>query len=308
VALPADGQSVYIRFVLCRSGLACAASTLLWSMAALSCAQVAGLEEVTLTPGAGGAAGGQTQTTASGGGSANGGGGAGGCTTDYVAEVMADTPLAYWRLGESIAAVASDEMGKSDGSYLAAPAVDVPGALACGDDGAAQLDGATQYIDFGDVFEFSGNAPFSVELWLRPELLDGEARYVIAHRTDSDPDTVGWGMFVDDNSIDFRRWFTGNGLRDLVDAPIGMVATDRYTHVVATYDGANLRLYLDGLLVDDELSTTAIDATSSVLLAGRPYAVATGGYYGGFIDEIAIYGTALPAPRVLAHHQAGTGN
>ena len=63
LALPAGGRSVYIRFVLRRSLLTCAASTLLWSMAALSCAELAGLEEVTLMPGAGGAAGGQTQTT-----------------------------------------------------------------------------------------------------------------------------------------------------------------------------------------------------------------------------------------------------
>jgi hypothetical protein len=220
---------------------------------------------------------------------------------------MADQPLAYWRLGEDVPVVASDETGQHDGSYLGAPAVGVPGALTCDEDGALELDGATQYIDFGDVFEFSGNATFSVELWLRPEIIDGDARHVIAHRTDSDPDAMGWGMFVDADTLDFRRWFAGSA-RDLVDAPLADFKIDQYTYVVATYDGAELRLYIDALLLDTEPSTAPIEQTDSVLLVGRPYASSERAYFGGFLDEIAIYDHALDATRILAHYNAATGN
>jgi hypothetical protein len=283
----------------------------MWLPAMVACAQVAGLEEVELRPGVGGAsAGGVTATGTSStgaGGTVTGAGGGGGCASDYAAEVMADQPVWYWRLGESAAAAARDEVGLNDGTCIGMPTVGEPGALACDDDTVVRLDGGDQYINFDDIFEFSGTASFFVEVWMKADIVDSDDRYIVSHR--KDPRTtpaVGWGLYIVDQHLDFRRWFADSS-RDVANVPIDQIALDRYIHIVATYDGSNMRLYVDGLLVAEASSIDAIDTTDAHLLAGRPYVDATQDHFAGLIDEIAIYDVALDATRVRAHHDAGIG-
>jgi concanavalin A-like lectin/glucanase superfamily protein len=81
-------------------------------------------------------------------------------------------------------------------------------------------------------------------------------------------------------------------------------------HVVATYDGTTLRLYVDGALANS--------AAASITLAyvgGQPCTIAasTSGtgpvspasFFAGSIDEVAIYTTAPLLARITAHYNAG---
>jgi hypothetical protein len=83
------------------------------------------------------------------------------------------------------------------------------------------------------------------------------------------------------------------------------IANNRFTHVVATYDGKDAALFVDGSAMATGPSTELLASVSSpfTLGAGRG-----GGccYVHGAIDEVAIYGVALPAARVQAHYAAGT--
>jgi hypothetical protein len=59
--------------------------------------------------------------------------------------VLADSPVGYWRFGETLGStVAVDETGQgSDGAYLQAVTLGVPGALATDANTAARFDGAS---------------------------------------------------------------------------------------------------------------------------------------------------------------------
>ena len=87
----------------------------------------------------------------------------------------------------------------------------------------------------------------------------------------------------------------------MVNGPV-LAANTRY-HLVATYDGSTMHLYVNGTEVGSSPSTQSMGDNTSLLTAG---AKATGGgNWAGTIDEPAVYSTALSAGTVSSHYQAG---
>ena len=73
---------------------------------------------------------------------------------------------------------------------------------------------------------------------------------------------------------------------------------DRWTHVAVTYDGAVLRLYVDGTRVSRQPTTGTLPRTSDPLWIGgnHPY----GEYFDGLIDEVRVYHRGLSPSAVRA--------
>ena len=81
------------------------------------------------------------------------------------------------------------------------------------------------------------------------------------------------------------------------------IPTTGFVHVVGTFDGSSLRLFVNGEL--------AIEGASTVLLPDHDAPLRIGASDGnepfaGVIDEVAIYAGALSEERVLAHYVAGS--
>src|SRR5262249_43009101 len=76
-------------------------------------------------------------------------------------------------------------------------------------------------------------------------------------------------------------------------------------HVAMTYDGASLKLYVNGALDASMNLSGALLATSQPLqiggLAGGPW------FINGLVDEPTLYGRALAAVEVQAVYLAGSG-
>jgi Concanavalin A-like lectin/glucanases superfamily len=76
-------------------------------------------------------------------------------------------------------------------------------------------------------------------------------------------------------------------------------------HVVVVFDrDAGITVYVDGVGRFTAGAFTGVIDNSGPFLIGK----STGyGYFGGTIDEVAVYPSALSAARVQAHHAAGRG-
>jgi hypothetical protein len=82
----------------------------------------------------------------------------------------------------------------------------------------------------------------------------------------------------------------------------GSFGADRYRHYVVTYDGTNVRWYIDGQLNTTRAVTFQTNAGTDAFVVGR------GDQPGkDVIDEVALYNKALSAAAVASHHQAATG-
>jgi hypothetical protein len=175
------------------------------------------------------------------------------------------------------------------------------GAIAGDPDTAFAIDYATPgAVDLGDNFDFAGQAPFSVEAWIDPTAFDGNF-HMIASKWQQPPNRKGFELFHLDGRVTFSRELD-DATSDIA-AATGLV-TGSYTHVVATYDGAMLRLFFNGAQVATAASTLLLPDIPN------PFQIGEGNNrsaFGGSIDEVAIYGAALPAARVNAHDAAARG-
>lgn len=77
----------------------------------------------------------------------------------------------------------------------------------------------------------------------------------------------------------------------------------KWTHVVATWDGASLRMYIDGELHDERARVGFPNPNPYPVMIGNfEYPSCHGGNFGGLIDEVRIYDRALTADEVTQRY------
>jgi hypothetical protein len=224
--------------------------------------------------------------------------------SSYVAAVLQDNPVSYWRLGESSGTTAADEIGALDGTVTGQVGWGVAGAIALDADTAATFNGSSSLIDIGSpaALVFDGTSEISIEAWVNPVTLDPSDRGIVTRQAGT-PEH-GWELGISSSGLKFRRFLDASALEEAIFTGVGDWAGG-YHHVVGTYAAGTLKLYVDGLHVVSASSTaplTSVDA--KVILGARESG--TSGYYEGLIDEVAIYSKELPAERVAAHYLSAT--
>ena len=246
-------------------------------------------------------------------GDADGGTGSdakGDAAVTYRATVLGDSPLAYWRVGESSGTVAHDEIAANPAAtYVQSFVLGKPGAIIDDPNTAVLLNGnGTSCVDTSatTALSFPGTTSFSIEAWIDPASLDGTARHVFIQDVTDTNGKEGFGLFVSSGNLTFQRWVSGSS--QAVNVPPPQVG--QHTHVVATYDGAAttpaMHVYVNGA----EPAASQPDSQPMPLLSGGAYVGCHGGANGfnGIIDEVAVYAAALSPAQVLTHYHVGSGN
>src|SRR2546430_9039414 len=94
------------------------------------------------------------------------------------------------------------------------------------------------------------------------------------------------------------------GARIMV-GPTGL-GLNTWTHLAGTFDGATMRLYVNGVEVASQAQTAALTATAGTLQIGADSY--TGENFAGRIDEVRIYNRALTAAEIQADMNTGVGS
>lgn len=218
--------------------------------------------------------------------------------------MLADSPRAYWRLGERSGTTAADELLGADGSYLGGAALGAAGALGGDADTAVRLDGTDDRVSMGDPADGrldAASSDLSVETWLRTTV-NGE-RAIVSKRPSVGP---YWQLTVTDDSghVGGVRVTASDGtVTRQVYGPQVRVDDGRWHHVVVTFDrdGA-IAVWVDGIGLATAAPLPGDLGNAGPFLVGK----STGyGYFSGELDEVAFYGSVLPAARIAAHLAAG---
>lgn len=221
----------------------------------------------------------------------------------YIDEVLADTPLAYYRLGESSGTTMTDSSGNGrHGTYTVPPTLGVAGLLPGDSNTAANFDAVNDYatVPYGAWMEPTA---WTIEAWIKPDAVTGD--FQIASRWAGSSGPRPWQFAVSSGKLRlaFASGLTATGL-------VTLVAGQTY-HVVATYDGSGASkawaLYVNGALDRSGASTTTSPphSANTSLYVGALITTSPANLFDGVIDEVAFYGTALSAARIAAHYQAG---
>lgn len=234
------------------------------------------------------------------------GGGGGG--TGYSAAVLADTPLAYYRLGETSGTTMVDSSGNGhNGVYDAGVTVGATGLLAGDTDKALDLPGTggvggrTNGTGATWMLSTAVTAECLIQLDSTPT---GDIAFVCRQQVaDSDSNLKSWvlGYFAG-LGFTFQVFVNNSATNSYVH--FGTVATGTRYHLAGTYDGSTIRLYINGTQVTSGALSGTLNAA-----AGTHLEVGMSGHSNlyrldGRIDEAAFYGSALSATRIAAHYAA----
>jgi len=211
-------------------------------------------------------------------------------------QVLSDRPSGYWRLGEaSGASAAADSSGNGlTGAYDPGVGLGQPGAMS-GDSASSYSGGAAVVLAPAAALDLSGAV--SVEAWVRPSAASQNGG--IFEKTINGSVNSQYMLFLEAGAVKFRVRTSG-GVLTPVDGPVLPLQT--WSHVVGTFDGGALRLYVNGALV----ATTAASQLASG--SGPAYIGHLGQNlypFQGSLDEVAVFASALSAERVRAHYQGG---
>lgn len=224
----------------------------------------------------------------------------------YRSAVMADDPVAYWRLGVPVApGLCSDERGNHAGTFVPSSAIifAATGALARDPDTAAKFDGDGR-ITVGDEFDFANNVAFSIELWVKPATIPAGA---VAYRWLISKQSGAGGYMLQmapDGALGFRvigAGVDGGADDDTLFAPL---VHDAFTHVVASYDSTGTHLFLNAVPVGNKQGIVILpDTTANLTIGGASFATAESDAR-ATLDEVALYAKALSLSQVQAHYSA----
>jgi hypothetical protein len=231
----------------------------------------------------------------------------------YAATIAAAGPIAWYRFEEEGGTLLVDSSGNGhDGTYHGGPGVSF-GRPGIGGGHSAFFNGnGYALVPSGDsgVLDFTGKASFSTEIWadttVVPNVVGGETLFAKEISADGGSADIGWDLFYDNsnNEPDFQR---EEGVTDEDDVePIApAIVKDEWFHIVVTYDGTHLILYLNGSQADQIFGTAEIPASNVALAIASDLPDSPGGDYTGYLDEFAIYDRPLSSTEVMTHYMLG---
>ncbi|MEO8589661.1 MAG: LamG-like jellyroll fold domain-containing protein [Flavobacteriales bacterium] len=207
--------------------------------------------------------------------------------------VLAQGPVFYWPLDESSGTVAYAAAGGSNGSLQSGVEWDPTGGH---HDGAARFDGVDDRILLGGC-DLTGGTGFSISLWVKPDFVTGMERTLIAKTLGPLASDHIWSLaFVNATAIRFRLT-AGGTMTELTSAPSSLFGGNWY-HIVAAYDGAEMRILINGALMANTTKTGSVgyapQAPASLGAQSTGFAPIS-----AWLDDVRIYDRGLSDQEIL---------
>jgi len=212
-----------------------------------------------------------------------------------VVNINAQTdPLNHWRLDESGGTVAHDVEHVVSGILQNGALWDPTGGH---HQGACRFDGVNDLIILGPCDITTGGGEMSLSVWVKPDLVTAADRTLIIKTIGPTNADHIWSLsFVNASAIRFNLR-TGSTTTELT-TPGSSIFSGSWYHIVATYDGAAMRIWLNASLMAESSasgsmgyhpeSPASIGATST---GSAPFS--------GWIDDVRIYDQGLEEDEVL---------
>jgi hypothetical protein len=172
-------------------------------------------------------------------------------------------------------------------------------AVACGQSGMLSPNSGNGWVVVPDAADLEPVSTITVEAWFKYDpAAPWGANYPTIVRKNS-TNTHPYFLRVQTGISGFEKvqWavLTGTTGTTVAESTAPFVV-NVWHHLAGTYDGATMKMYLDGVLIDTEPKTGALVQTVAPLLLGGGNG--TGETFKGFLDEIRIWNVARTAAQI----------
>ncbi len=196
--------------------------------------------------------------------------------------------VGWWKLDEAGGDTVKDSVGNNDGTLVGGPQWQ-PSAGKVG--GALKFDGVDDYVEIDNVNDLSA---WTVAVWVNSPAAPSSAWPSGPVHRDKNYQ-INWNH----GDTTFRgaagtmvggQWHA---------ASFGQLLANKWYHLVATYDGENLKAYKDGVLITNNPAPSGNPDTESANLNFGKHSTSSV-YFGGTIDDVRIYNYALSPDELKA--------
>ena len=165
--------------------------------------------------------------------------------------------------------------------------------------GALSFDGVNDLVTVADSPSLDLTTGMTLEAWARPSVVTNWRTLLLKEQ----PSQLIYGLYANNNGNRPSAHVYIGGDREL--RGTARLNVNVWTHLAATYDGANLRIFVDG----NQAATLAV--SGSILTSSNPLRI--GGntiwseWFGGLIDDVRIYNRALTQPQIQSDMNTPVG-
>jgi uncharacterized repeat protein (TIGR01451 family) len=220
------------------------------------------------------------------------------------AEIRGSAALVSWWDGDSVSgATACDVVNVNDG-VLVNGATTAPGKAG----NAFSFDGVDDFISIPSSVNLVPTAAVSVDLWAKIDSIPNEAAHLVDAKITGvpKPDGLIYGLFTLGNGRPGFGVTTGATLFSAF-ALTNIVGDGRFHHLAGTWDGSEVRIYVDGVLEGSALTSgSLVNGSAAEIIIGDHNPPNQGRTVHGLLDEIKIYNRALSASEIQAIGSADT--
>jgi RHS repeat-associated protein len=220
--------------------------------------------------------------------------------SSYRSAVLANSPAGFWQLGDATgAASAADVSGNGlAATYGGNVSYGQSGALAGDPDTAVGFDGLSTYLEAPDATALDPSGGVSVEAWVKTSATTG----VLVDKPFVAGQKKSYGLELSSGKAEGEVYV---GTTAFTAVGTSAVNDGKWHQVVMAFDGASLRLYVDGALQTTTTAAGSLQYAALPLEIGR-FDGSAGQYFQGSLDDVAVYPAALTGSQVSGDYHAGT--
>ena len=205
--------------------------------------------------------------------------------------------VSHWKFDELAGVAALDSAGANAGTLVNGP-LRVPGKI----DGALSFDGVDDVVNVPDSNSLDLSNRMTIALWFKPSRLLNS----LSGRKDLLKKLNAYWLMIGYPQSDGKLAFVFNSGSPLVKSTTSSWQSNVWCHAVATYDGGQMKLYINGVL--ESAAATAMPAnvnTSPLQIGGNSdFNI----FFPGCIDDVRLYNIALSDSDVSSLFQNGVAN
>lgn len=225
--------------------------------------------------------------------------------SSYDTVILADSPVAYWKFAETSGTSAADSSGNGNTGTYHGTIIFLGSSGPANLSGGVVLDGTTSYISVSPSTSLNLGSTWTLEGWHLPYTFTDRA-CLISESYTGGSNPVSYILGFDVNHTLTPPYLTGGYYTGstyyLTNNVIACINT--LYHVVLTYDGTNLLLYVNGVLMSSTSPGATHVASNDGVYLGTSDTGATY-FLSGILSCCAIYNTALTAAKIKSHYLAG---
>jgi hypothetical protein len=156
--------------------------------------------------------------------------------------------------------------------------------------GGLSFNGTSNLVSVADAATLDLTNGITLEAWVQPTAVSGWQTAILKEGTSG----LAYALYANENPVGPAGYVSISGDKSVTGA--GTLPLNAWSHIAMTYDGANMRLYLNGVQAGVRAQTGSTAVTTGMLRIGGN--AVWGEYFAGLIDEVRVYNRALTAAEV----------